>query len=371
MVPSRVAPPPVIQGIFVSDLPVKSPFPVFDGHNDTLLKLEIDSMKGQDRSFFERSSKGHLDLERAREVGFAGGLFAMFVPSNLEQDFTKSFNPKDPANYQQVPQKQALDFTYRLLERAETIAAKSDGAVEICLSPEANRAAIEADRMAISLHIEGAEAIDTELYALEELYKRGLRSLGLVWSRENAFGYGVPMAHPASPDIGPGLTEAGRDLVRGCNQLGILLDVSHLNEKGFWDLARITDRPIVASHSNAHAICPSSRNLTDKQLDAIKESNGLVGINFHVGFLRPDGAFSSDTSLDCIADHAAYLVDRLGEDCVALGSDFDGCLLPKDLGDVTGLGRLMEALDARGFSTQTLEKVSYRNWLAALEDASK
>lgn len=354
----------------MSNSPVKSPFPVFDGHNDTLLRLEIEHMKGKERRFFDRSEKGHIDMVRAQEAGFAGGLFAMFVPSNPDQDFGKSFNPKDPANYQPVPQKQAFDFTLRLLERAENIVSESDGAVEICLTPEANKAAIEAEKLAISLHIEGAEAIDTEFYALEELYKRGLRSLGLVWSRENAFGYGVPMAHPASPDIGPGLTGAGRDLVRACNKLGVLLDVSHLNEKGFWDLARITDRPIVASHSNVHEICPSSRNLTDKQLDAIKESEGLVGINFHVGFLRPDGAFSTDTPLDVLADHAAYLVDRLGEDCVALGSDFDGCMVPKDIGDVTGLGRLMEALESRGFSNQVLEKIAYRNWISALEKCS-
>ncbi|MEE2867107.1 MAG: dipeptidase [Pseudomonadota bacterium] len=348
----------------------KSPFPVFDGHNDTLLKLEIEAMKGTERSFFDRSTTGHIDMVRAQEAGFAGGLFAMFVPSNPEQDFTRPFNPKDPANYQPVPQKSAFDFTKRMLERAEQIEAQSEGNVVICRTPDENRTAIETGQIAISLHIEGAEAIDTNLYALEELYGRGLRSLGLVWSRENDFGYGVPMAHPASPDIGSGLTGAGRDLVRACNQLGVLLDVSHLNEKGFWDLARITERPIVASHSNVHKICESSRNLTDKQLDAIKESGGLVGINFHVAFLRKDGGHSRDTPLSVIADHAAYLVDRLGEDSVALGSDFDGCVLPRDIGDVTGLSRLMEELDGRGFNTPVLEKIAWKNWISALEKAA-
>lgn len=354
----------------MSDQISKSPFPVFDGHNDTILKLEIETIKGKERSFFERSNIGHIDLVRAQEAGFSGGLFAMFVPSNPEQDFSKAFNPKDPTNFAPVEQKLALAFTYRLLERAERIAHESEGAVVICRTPEENRKAIENGKLAMSLHIEGAEAIDTEFYALEELYKRGLRSIGHVWSRENAFGYGVPMELPASPDIGPGLSGAGRDLVRACNQLGILLDVSHLNEKGFWDLARITDRPIVASHSNAHAISPSSRNLTDKQLDAIKESGGLVGINFHVPFLRPDGAYTQDTPLGVIADHAAYLVDRLGEDCVAFGSDFDGCMVPKDLGDVTGLARLLEVLDERGFGSRLLEKIAYKNWLSALEKAA-
>ncbi|MBN9669559.1 dipeptidase [Roseibium aggregatum] len=349
----------------------KSPYPVFDGHNDTLLRLEIEAIKGRERSFFDRSRIGHLDMVRAREAGFAGGLFAMFVPSDPEQDFSRPFNPKDPANFAPVEQPLALSFTNRLLERAERIVDESEGSVVVCRSPEEISAAIDADRLAVSLHIEGAEAIDTEFYALEDYYKRGLRSLGLVWSRENAFGYGVPMELPASPDIGPGLSGAGRDLVRACNQLGVLVDVSHLNEKGFWDVARITDRPIVASHSNAHSISPSRRNLTDKQLDAIKESGGLVGLNFHVPFLRPDGAFTRDTPLSLIADHAAYLVDRVGEDCVALGSDFDGCTPPKDLGDVTGLSRLMEALHDRGFNETVLEKIAFRNWIAALEKSAR
>ena len=110
----------------------KSPFPVFDGHNDTLLKLEIEAMKGTERSFFDRSTTGHIDMVRAQEAGFAGGLFAMFVPSNPEQDFTRPFNPKDPANYQPVPQKSAFDFTKRMLERAEQIEAQSVGNVVIC-----------------------------------------------------------------------------------------------------------------------------------------------------------------------------------------------------------------------------------------------
>lgn len=345
-------------------------FPVFDGHNDTLLKLEIDAIKGTERNFFERSEKGHIDAVRAKESGFSGGLFAMFVPSNPDQDFSKAFNPNDPVNFQEVPQKKALEFTLRMLERAEQIQAVSQGEIVICRSAQENLAAVEAGKMAISLHIEGAEAIDTEFQALEDLYNRGLRSLGLVWSRENAYGSGVPMAYPASPDTGPGLTAAGRALVKECNRLGILLDVSHLNEKGFWDLAGITDRPIVASHSNAHAICESSRNLTDKQLDAIRESKGLVGVNFHVSFLRPDGKYQKDTPLETVADHVVYLVDHLGEDHVGLGSDFDGCLPPQDLSDVTGLPALFDVLRQRGFDQATLEKIAYRNWISMLEKSA-
>ena len=156
-------------------------------------------------------------------------------------------------------------------------------------------------------------------------------------------------------------------MCRNATGSGSCWDVSHLNEKGFWDLAGITDRPIVASHSNAHSICESSRNLTDKQLAAIRESKGLVGVNFHVAFLRPDGKHQKDTPLEVVADHVAYLVDHLGEDHVGLGSDFDGCLPPQGLSDVTGLPALFDVLRQRGFDQATLEKIAYRNWISMLE----
>src|SRR5919202_1128991 len=127
-----------------------------------------------------------------------------------------------------------------------------------------------------------------ELDALEVFYQAGLRSLGPVWSRPTAFGHGVPFAFPRSPDTGAGLTDAGKELVRACNRLGIMIDLSHLNEQGFWDVAGLSDAPLVATHSNAHALCPSTRNLTDEQLGAIAGSGGLVGVNFAVSFLRED-----------------------------------------------------------------------------------
>ena len=123
------------------------------------------------------------------------------------------------------------------------------------------------------MHLEGAEAIDPDLEAARPAWHgRGLRSLGPVWSRANVFAHGVPFRFPSSPDVGPGLTDAGAALVAACAELGILVDLSHLNEAGFWDVARLEPGPLVASHSGAHALCPASRNLTDRQLDAIGAS---------------------------------------------------------------------------------------------------
>ena len=122
-----------------------------------------------------------------------------------------------------------------------------------------------------------------------------MRSLGLAWSRPNAFAHGVPFKFPHSPDTGPGLSPLGFDLVRLCNDLGVVVDLAHVNENGFWDVAKVTEKPIVVTHAGVHALCPSTRNLTDKQLDAIGESDGIIGINFHVGFLRHDGRLDAET----------------------------------------------------------------------------
>ncbi len=347
--------------------PAQSLIPVFDGHNDTLLQRVRHRSSDLDRDFFTASEVNHIDLPRARDGGLAGGLFAMFVPSQIGQDFSKPFDPRDPANYAPVDQTEALRFTVEMIGEAFRLERLSEGAVRVCRSAAEIREAMAAGALAVSLHIEGAEAIDAEFRALEALHALGLRSLGPVWSRQNIFAEGVPMRFNTSPDIGDGLTDTGKALVRACNDLRILIDLSHLNEKGFWDVAALSDAPLVASHSNVHAICPSARNLTDRQLDAIAESKGLVGLNFHVAFLREDGGHSRATPLDVLVRHTAYLVERLGEDHVGLGSDFDGCLLPAEIGDVTGLPRLIEAFRTAGFGETLIRKIAHENWLSVLE----
>jgi membrane dipeptidase len=177
----------------------------------------------------------------------------------------------------------------------------------------------------------------------------------------------VPFISPSTPDTGPGLTEAGRRLVRRCAELGILVDLSHLNEAGFWDVAGLEAGPLVASHSAVHALCPTSRNLTDRQLDAIGASGGLVGIVFACSFLRPDFAHDPDTPLSLIAEHARYVADRIGVEHVALGSDYDGTTIPVELGDAAGTPRLLEVLrTAGGFDDRELSLIAWANWRRVL-----
>jgi membrane dipeptidase len=217
------------------------------------------------------------------------------------------------------------------------------------------------------LHLEGAEAIDPSLEALDLWHAAGLRSLGPVWSRPNAFAHGVPFISPSTPDTGPGLTAAGRGLVRRCAELGILVDLSHLNEAGFWDVARAELGPLVATHSAAHALCATSRNLTDDQLDAVGGSEGLVGIVFACPFLRSDFADDPDTPLELIATHAAYVAERIGVAHVALGSDFDGATIPAPLGDAAGIPRVLGALAQVGFSDSEIAAIAWQNWRRVLE----
>jgi membrane dipeptidase len=140
-----------------------------------------------------------------------------------------------------------------------------------------------------------------------------------------------------------------------------------LNEKGFWDVHKLSDAPLVATHSNVHAICPHSRNLTDKQLAAIRESRGMVGLNFATSFLRADGRRDAQTTLEEMIRHLDYLIEHVGVDGVGLGSDFDGATIPAVIGDARGLPRLVDAMRTHGYDDSTLHKICWQNWVGVLE----
>ena len=345
--------------------------PVIDGHNDTLLNLHL-PRRGKGRTFLERSEAGHIDLPRAREGNFGGGFFACFVPNREEDGWNEESALKISKGGYEIADAPPIDPAY-----ARSIAdALADGlsrleaerSLRIVRGVQEIENCLEIGEVAAILHFEGAENLGPDPGALEELYETGLRSLGLVWSRPNAYAHGVPFKFPSSPDTGPGLTDAGRELVRECNRLGVLVDLSHLNERGFWDVTATTDAPLVATHSNAYALCPASRNLTDRQLDAIRDSDGMVGVNFAVGFLREDGKDDVDTPLETLVRHVDYLVQRIGIDRVGFGSDFDGAKMPRDLGDASGLPKLLDALGRRGYDDAELRKLAHENWLRVLRE---
>jgi membrane dipeptidase len=355
-------------------LPSLKHIPVFDGHNDALLRLHRRASGDPVAAFLEGEEKGQLDLPKARKGGFAGGLFAIFVPSTQKKgapsqtgspDFTST---PEPPGVDLIEAQRTVLAMVSLLYRIER---QAKGRVRVCRTADDIDASFDKNALATVLHIEGAEAIDANFEMLDVLHAAGLRSLGPVWSRPNAFGHGVPFRCPSSPDTGPGLTDLGKALVGACNRLKILIDLSHLNERGFWDVAALSDAPLVATHSNAHAISPHSRNLTDKQLAAIRETGGLVGVNFAVSFLRPDGGRDKNTPLDLIVQHITHLIEHLGEDGVGFGSDFDGALIPEELGTAAGLQKLVHELRQRQFGEKLIEKLCFRNWLRILRKTWK
>src|SRR5258707_786917 len=352
-----------------------TPLPILDGHHDLLSRvLEAEraeqravgtpGLSSTGRSFFERSDQGHIDLPRSREGGFAGGLFSVYVsadpqappaagPTLGEMDGAPIKLPRPlEFGYAQRTALAELGILHRLQR-------ESNGQLRVVRTVDDVHACLREGAMAAVIHFEGAEPIDPHLDMLEVFYQTGLRSLGPVWSRANDFGEGVPYLYPHSPDTGPGLTDLGKDLVRACNRLGILVDVSHINEKGFWDIANLTDAPIVATHSNAHALTPSPRNLTDRQLDAIKESGGIGGVNFYVGFVPPDGGRDLDTPIARIVEHFLYLIERMGVEQVGFGADLDGAQIPNEVGDVAGLPRVVDALRAAGCDEPALNKLRH------------
>jgi membrane dipeptidase len=337
--------------------------PFFDGHNDTLLKLLEIEGTDKERLFVEGMPSAQLDLPRAQNAGMAGGFFAMFPPPLKRAPPTATgLDPQMPPELALADALISTNGMASILLRLEQA-----GALTVCRNAAELRAAFAADRLAAIFHIEGAEAIDTDFRSLDVLYAAGLRSIGMTWSRANAFGTGVPFRFPADPDIGPGLSDAGKALVRECNRRGVLVDLSHLNAAGFRDVAAISAHPLVATHSNVHAICPSARNLMDWQLAAIRESGGLVGLNYAAGFLRPDGQWRVDTEMEVLVRHVDALVEALGEDGVALGSDFDGAMMPAEIKDVTGVPKLLQALLDKGYGEDLVRKIALGNWVRMVE----
>lgn len=350
---------------------MNNPIPFFDGHNDFLLRL-MKSPGPREETWLGTGKKGHLDLARMKQAGFAGGLFAIFVPpasGGPPPDFMALMAnppydlPMPPAMTHEAAQPVALAMAGLLhwMERSAPLDFK------VCRSVSDVRKALDAGRIAGVMHMEGAEAIGPDLDALYLFHAMGLRSLGPVWSRPTIFGDGVPMAFPGTPDIGAGLSEKGKDLVRLCDELGIMIDLSHMNEAGFNDVAVASAAPLVATHSNAHALCASPRNLTDRQLRMIGERGGMVGFNYATFYLNADGTASARTGWDTMLRHLDHLIAHAGEDHVGLGSDFDGCIVPGLIGDVTGVQDLLRALADHGYDTALLNKLASGNWLSCLD----
>jgi membrane dipeptidase len=348
-----------------------APVPVFDGHNDLVLKIAATGA-ARDRLWLHGEGAGHMDLPRMQAAGFAGGFFAVYIPSPETGDLDALEHLMDQPPYDLplpalIDHRAAQPVAVEMLGHLLWMERAAQGRFRWCRTAAEIRAAMAAGVVAGVIHFEGAEPIGPNLDALHLFHAMGLRSLGPVWSRPTIFGHGVPFRFPSTGDTGPGLTDLGRALIRECNSLKIMVDLSHLNEAGFWEVAHLSDAPLVATHSNAHAVTASSRNLSDRQLRAIGETGGMAGLNLATVFLRPDGRESPEMSLDPVKAHIDHMLRLAGEDHVGIGSDFDGATVPKDIAGVQGLPVLIQAMRDMGLGPALIDKIAHGNWLRLLE----
>lgn len=311
---------------------------ICDCHCDTLTELYN---KGTDLY----SNGQHFDIERQIELGGGLQFMAIFVP-------TREFRYYG-----------GLRYTLCLLDKylAEQRKLRAAGIDVLQVKTKEDAADVLNHKAATLLAIEEGGAIDGSLEALRCLYELGVRAMTLTWSNRNDIGDGVN-----EEGSGGGLTVFGRQVVREMNRLGMLVDVSHIAPAGFWDVLETSSRPIIATHSNAKALCPHPRNLADEQIKAIQENGGLIGVTFAGQFLEED---YSKACIDSVYRHLDYLLNLMGSDKhVGFGSDFDGISHPPyNIGGVQDYRPLVEYLSAKGFSDATLARITHQNVLDLLQ----
>jgi membrane dipeptidase len=319
---------------------------VIDAHADTPLRL----MKGED--ICQRSDSGHLDFPRMREGGVKAQFFSIFV-------------------YPQAVPESNFARALKIIDSLERSVKSCPDQVEIATTATVVEELHRKGKLAALIGVEGGHAIAGSLDKLRILHERGARYLTLTWSNTNEFA-------DSSGDAGRwgGLNQLGRLVVAEMNRLGMIVDISHVSDKTFWDVMEVTRKPVIASHSSCRALHDVPRNLSDEMLRAVSRNGGVVCINFYPLFLSPsfrpkkEGTNEAhDVTLDILIDHVDHAIRVAGVDHVGLGSDFDGIdAVPVGMEDVTRMPAITEALLSRGYAPQDIEKVLGLNLLRVMRE---
>lgn len=304
---------------------------IFDGHCDTILRCY---RKG---SGIGRND-GHLDLERMERLGHCAQFFALFWSAgSAEKTPGQAF-------------REEYDVFCRELER-------NAGRVVLCRTADDAEAAWAAGRQAAFLSVEGAELLDCDLAVLEEAYAMGVRAVNLTWNYENA------LAGSNAQSPGKGLTPQGIAFVKRMQELGMLVDLSHLSDPGFWDVMEVADKPVFASHSNSRVLCPHTRNLTDEQFSAIIKNGGVAGLNMCDEFV------GKDPTIDTLIGHIEHWFSLGGEKNVSLGGDWDGIsAMPQGITGYQDLEKLAERLLRMNYPQDRVDGIFYRNLMRVVRE---
>jgi membrane dipeptidase len=324
---------------------------VTDFHCDTLkFVVEWPMIRGplpERRRLGERSNSGHIDLPRLIEGGVDCQVFAVFT--------AREPRPQDAAIL-------LIDAFYQSLDT-------NRDKLSLVLNLEEIKKANREGKVAGLLSMEGGEPLLGSLAALRVFYKLGIRAIGLTWSNRNELGNGSGESRHTG-----GLTDFGVSVVEQANKLGMIVDVSHLNDEGFWDVVGINKGPFIASHSNCRSLCNNPRNLTDDMIKALAERGGVMGMNFLPFFLLPreDITSGKKATVKTIFDHIDHIVELVGVDHIGLGSDYDGIPYPPDgLEDTSKMPNITLELVERGYSDDDVKKILGDNFLRVIDTVLK
>ena len=320
---------------------------VVDMHCDTIGELWKAEKAGKPISL--RSNSLHIDLEKMQKGDYLLQNFAMFVFLGRE---------KDPL----VNVLEMIDVYNRAMaENADII-----GPVLNYEDIEKNRAAGKLSGM---LTIEEGAVLKGNPYVVRSLYQLGVRMLTLTWNFENEIGYPntIVKAKDYDPSRHYGLKPEGIEIVREMNRVGMIVDVSHLGDDGFWDVVKYCDGPCVASHSNARAVCNHTRNMTDDMIRALADKGGVMGLNFCGDFLNPNGK----SRVEDMVRHAKHIINVGGSDILGLGTDYDGIDGDLELDHCDKMPLLAQEMERQGFSTQQIEKIFHGNVLRLYREVLK
>ena len=352
---------------------------VVDGHNDVIYESILPG-----RDIGKRLKVGHTDLPRLREGGVKVQVFAVW------------------SDDKKFPKGKAFKHANAQIDALEAMVKKYPKEIAIAKNAKEIQQVVDEGKIAAIIGVEGGNMIESSVDHLEALYNRGARYLTLTWNYNLPWVTAAAIESKTTSDKGKGLSEQGKVIIQRMNALGMMVDLSHVGEKSFYDVLAVTTKPVLVSHSNAYALMPHYRNLKDAQLAALKKNGGVVGVNFYSGFLDP--AFNNrvkslykqhfgksapaklsairqyeslptalkrkaDAPLEKLLEHIDYLVKKVGIDHVAVGSDFDGIeSSPQGLEDVSKFPVLTDALLKRGYAKDDVAKIMGQNFLRILRE---
>ncbi|MBC2581859.1 dipeptidase [Clostridium sp. DJ247] len=308
---------------------------LIDFHCDTIYEL----LKDKNNSNLYNNNLS-VDIEKMKSANSLAQFFALYINKGLTE------NP--------------LDSCLRMVDKFHNEIAKNRNTIALATSYAELTVNKDAEKISAFLTIEGGEALIGNIYNLRNFYRLGVRLITLTWNYPNEIGY--PNCRKEYMD--KGLTEFGFETIAEMNNLSMIIDVSHLSDKGFYDVSNHSKKPFVASHSNSRSITNHPRNLTDHMIKTLSEKGGITGINFEKNFLGEH----NPARIDDMVKHIEYIRSVGGIDVISIGSDFDGTSSPSEISNISEMCKLIDALKKNNFPYDDIEKIFYKNALRVIKD---